>query len=615
MNNNFSYLYINISDQISFCNHNKPKTDELTQLFLSDTFSIDDLLYYIAKKSSQSVVDMLVNLLSQRYIKETLFYLPELCDIMVDKSYTQSLEDFVLSLCVNHLKFVMNVFWIMSSFAEETNNEFALKFLPVIEMTLVNGKKRNEIAKEEDVFKENILKQYKFNYFNHCIKFYKDIKLISEKLRRCQREKRNTFLKLMINALNKRIKGMYSKEEGIEDTNDEIKGMYRGIVLPFDDCDSFTNRNSNIILNFISDQCYCISTKARVPIRLIFECANVEDCANWNVDRENERYVDNEFASIEDFLENFGSNCGADLNRRESLGNFKCDLGNPFGEPWSDIVSKNKSRSIYSSIPSYNVKAFIAKSNDDLRQESLTMQILKIFDKIFKQNEIPLKIRTYDIIITSLNSGLIEYIPNTISIDALKKKIGNKIDFNTFFRIFFADNFEEAQKNFCESLAAYSLITYILNIKDRHNGNILLDMNGKIIHIDFGFILGLSPGGMNFESAPFKLTKDYIDILDGENSNMFHYYKTLIIRGFLALKQNFDSIIQIVEIMSKVSNIPCFYRKDGYSIIKEMRKRFLIEKNESEIEKIVDDMINTSNGNWRTYQYDRFQKLTNDIEQ
>ena len=120
---------------------------------------------------------------------------------------------------------------------------------------------------------------------------------------------------------------------------------------------------------------------------------------------------------------------------------------------------------------------------------------------------------------------------------------------------------------------------------------------------------------MNFESAPFKLTKDYIDILDGENSNMFHYYKTLIIRGFLALKQNFDSIIQIVEIMSKVSNIPCFYRKDGYSIIKEMRKRFLIEKNDSEIEKIVDDMINTSNGNWRTYQYDRFQKLTNDIEQ
>ena len=117
MNNNFSSLYINISQQISFLNQKKPKKDELTQLFFSDTFTIDTLLYYIEKKSSPSVVDMLVNLLSQRYLKETLFYLPELCSIMVDKSYTHSLEDFILSLCVNHLKFGMNVFWIMSSFA------------------------------------------------------------------------------------------------------------------------------------------------------------------------------------------------------------------------------------------------------------------------------------------------------------------------------------------------------------------------------------------------------------------------------------------------------------------------------------------------------------------
>jgi phosphatidylinositol kinase/protein kinase (PI-3 family) len=47
-------------------------------------------------------------------------------------------------------------------------------------------------------------------------------------------------------------------------------------------------------------------------------------------------------------------------------------------------------------------------------------------------------------------------------------------------------------------------------VKDRHNGNLLLDEEGHIIHIDFGFMLSNSPGGVNFESAPFKLTRELL---------------------------------------------------------------------------------------------------------
>ena len=99
-------------------------------------------------------------------------------------------------------------------------------------------------------------------------------------------------------------------------------------------------------------------------------------------------------------------------------------------------------------------------------------------------------------------------MPDALSIDGIKKKLPTGI--TTLFEYFVHNYgdvnspiFKEARDNFTESLAAYSLVSYILQIKDRHNANLLIDKEGHIVHIDFGFLLSNAPGkGIRFKVHP-----------------------------------------------------------------------------------------------------------------
>ena len=64
----------------------------------------------------------------------------------------------------------------------------------------------------------------------------------------------------------------------------------------------------------------------------------------------------------------------------------------------------------------------------------------------------------------------------------------------------------------------------------------MVNIEGYVCHIDFGFLLSNAPGkGMKFETAPFKLTQEMVDVMGGADSATFRNFRTRMARGFCAL--------------------------------------------------------------------------------
>ncbi|XP_071955463.1 phosphatidylinositol 4-kinase beta-like [Antedon mediterranea] len=315
----------------------------------------------------------------------------------------------------------------------------------------------------------------------------------------------------------------------------------------------------------------------------------------------------------------------ADIRRRLSqyittpTTTFKRDPDDPSAaalkEPWDEKVRRIREASPYGHLPNWKLLSVIIKCGDDLRQELLAYQLLKQLQTIWDQERVPLWIKPYRIFVTSDNSGMIEPVLNAVSLHQIKKN--SKVSLLNYFMQEFGglntEGFLNAQRNFVQSCAAYCLLCYLIQVKDRHNGNILLDNEGHILHIDFGFILTASPRNLGFESSHFKLTPEFVEVMGGIGSDMFEYYKILMLQGLIAARKHQDKIIQLVEIMQMGvgSHLPCF--KQGSSTVKQLRDRFHMNLTEEQLQLWVESMVESSMHSLTTRLYDGFQYFTNGI--
>jgi phosphatidylinositol 4-kinase B len=293
-----------------------------------------------------------------------------------------------------------------------------------------------------------------------------------------------------------------------------------------------------------------------------------------------------------------------------------------FGERWAEKKARIAASSPKGSFAGWDLVGVIVKSNDDLRQEAFVMQLIELCQQAFQLAGLELWINPYRILATGRATGIIEMVRNAMSFDALKKRPGygkgglrEHLQRMTEFTADPGDTFKAAQRNFVRSLASYSLMSYLFMFKDRHNGNLLLDTAGHIIHIDFGFVFGIAPGGsFSLEmSTPFKLTDEMLDVMGGLRSPLFSEFVTLFCCGFLALQSYCATFLTIVEIMCKDSTFKCFEGRDPEEIVSSLRKRFCPNLSKEETVAYALELINKATTSYGTKQYDYFQYLSQGI--
>ena len=165
-----------------------------------------------------------------------------------------------------------------------------------------------------------------------------------------------------------------------------------------------------------------------------------------------------------------------------------------------------------------NIK-ILFKAGDDLRQDILTLQVLRIMDKLWLDRGLNLRLLPYNVVSTGNSLGMVEIVLNSDTTNNIHCDFGGgpqkgATNVTTHFQFLNKYNptlheFEKARDNYLRSVAGYCIATYVLGIGDRHPDNIMIRKTGELFHIDFGHFLGnfktkkLGLVTVNREKAPF----------------------------------------------------------------------------------------------------------------
>jgi hypothetical protein len=235
----------------------------------------------------------------------------------------------------------------------------------------------------------------------------------------------------------------------------------------------------------------------------------------------------------------------------------------------------------------------IFKSGDDLRQDQITLQLLRIMDVIWRgidptmripeveESPLDLKLKPYKCCSTGHDLGMIEIVVDSDTTANIITKYGGKLTgafSSTPIDIYLREYNQHglypiAVENFVRTCAGYCVATYVLGIGDRHAGNIMVSNSGHLFHIDFGHFLGnfKSKYGINRERAPFVFTPAMAYIMRDTRiaGATYQDFERMCCEAYNMLRRRASLFINLFILMVPAA-MPELLEKSDISYLREM---------------------------------------------